>query len=253
MVLLIGWGSSRAHAEETLPFLTLNFPPYSYPQGDKVVGASPEILNLVLKQLGYRALFTLMPWKRSEREAYAGRYAGVLSLTPSPKRRRALYFSSPISGIREVFYKHRTNPLTWEKLEDLRHLRIGASAGYNYAPGFMAAMENNLLDVSLVTSEAPDRQNLDRLQRQRIDLFICVQSLCEYLRKKHAPQYVDLDFIDRAVGPIRYLRIGFSKHWPGSASLRERFNVELNNLTRTGEIDRILAKYGVSGSLPADD
>ena len=238
-------------AEPELPIGVAEFPPFKYtaPNGT-IVGADTEIVEQVIQRMGYRPKIAMQPWKRVQEAGMRGQFAAIYSFTKNPERERHFYFTDPLSTVKDVFYKLKTSPITWSSLDDLQHLTIGASDGYNYAPVFMDAIKQQRFHkVQLVTGEVPELQLLRMLLLKRIDLFICEVSVCQYLIQTHAPELDGVDFIDKAIGPVRTFHLGFSKNWPQAEQLVKEFNTALARFVTEGHRQRIFEKYRIMSNL----
>ena len=198
-----------------------------------MVGSDTELVEAVVKQMGYDYEIRMLPWKRVEIEAGIGKIDMVYSITDIPSRAEHYFFSDPISVVGDTFFKRKKDHITFKKLEDLSRYRIGTSADYNYSPEFMALVANHTLSTEAVVGTAPELQNFLKLTRGRIDLFICEKNVCNYYIRKHGaidPIFNTLDYIDQSTGGERLFRVGLPKGngIPGqdkkSARLLEEFN-----------------------------
>ncbi len=56
-------------ASEELPFVTVEFPPFGFADGEKITGAGTEIIKAVTTRMGYTPTFAIYPTKRAQFEA----------------------------------------------------------------------------------------------------------------------------------------------------------------------------------------
>lgn len=241
--------SKSADAPTSLPLATFEFPPYHFHQQGRIRGASVDVVELIFRRLGYQPQIHFMPWRRAQLEAAQGTYAAVFTFTESAQRRQRFHYSEPLSLITDIFYKRRGETINWQQLSDLKALRIGISAGYNYVPEFMTAMAQGELVVEVIAAEAPELQQMKLLQLGRIDLSLCIFSRCEHLRQQRPELFAGIDYIPTPVGAPRSFYVGFSKAWPRSEQLRDQFNQQLGRLKADGTLTRILDSYGISPAL----
>jgi polar amino acid transport system substrate-binding protein len=188
--------------------------------------------------MGYEANIRILPWARAENLVRAGEADMLYSLTFSESRRRYYHFTDPISSAQDVFFKLESRALPWQTLDDLQGLNFGISAAYSYAPEFMDWLSSGNAIITKITQEKPELTGLRLVALGRIDLFICEQSVCEYLIEKHVSQYPELALVNqmsRAVGPERSFRAAFSRKLPDGEELRDRFNRALAELRNTGK------------------
>ncbi len=245
LVFVIGISPNQLIAREEIPFVTVDFPPFSFNEGDKITGAGTEIIKAITARMGYTPTFEIYPTKRAQFEAAKGKFAGIFMLTKSTKRLEAFYYSNPFCDIRDVFYKLKTSKIMWNTLEDLKSNRVGATGGYNYAPVFLDAIEEKKIKVDLVTGKQPELRHLQKLTAHKIDMFICEISVCQHIIQQQSPEFDVVDYINKPIGPIRTFHVAFSKLYPGAEKLRDHFNKVLAELVEAGVIQNILKKHNV--------
>jgi polar amino acid transport system substrate-binding protein len=218
--------------------VTSEYPPYEYQQDGEVAGTDTRIIQRVLSDMGYKANIRILPWARAETLVRTGEADMLYSLTLSESRRRYYHFTDPISSAQDVFFKLKNRKLPWKTLDDLQGLNFGISAAYSYAPEFMDWLSNGNAQITKITHEKPELTGLRLVALGRIDLFICEQSVCEYLIEKNVSQYPELARVDqmsRTVGPERSFRAAFSRKLPDGEALRDRFNKALAELHNAGK------------------
>lgn len=236
---------------KTLPLGVSEFRPFQYtsPSG-RIVGADTEIIETVLKRIGYKPQFMMQPWPRVQREATRGAFAGLFSLTKTPEREQLYYFSAPINTVKDVFFKRKSLALDWKTLDDLGGLRVSSAAAFGYAAEFRQALiEKRFAEVHEIYDHDPQLRGLHRLASGATDIFICEISVCTDLIKLHTPAFDQIDFSPKSIGPVRTFHIGFSKNWPQAETLRDAFNAELAQQQAKGALRNLYLKYGMDHGL----
>jgi polar amino acid transport system substrate-binding protein len=261
LATLLGARPAAAAPRSTLPLAkgdevpigVSEFPPFKYVEGDKPVGSDTEIVEQVVQRMGLVPHVFSKPWKRILEEAAQGKFAIVYLITRSPDREAEFLLSKPLSTVMDVFYKRKADKVVWKKngYEELYRYSIGISEGYSYADPLMKAIEQQKFKaVESVIGESPELQNLRKLAKGRMDLLVCEVSVCQFLIRKYAPEFDDLDYIGRPIGKVRTFHAGFPKVWPGADQLVKQFDRELDKLVKDGTRAKILKKYGVKSELP---
>lgn len=210
---------------------TSEYPPFEYMNKGKLTGTDVEKVRKIAAAMQMEANIFISPWKRCELMAEQGAVEAIMSLSQNKRREAFLHFSKPISQIRDVFFKRKTDSISWKELKDLSPYRIGVSGGYNYDSSFENARKNGTLKmVDSVRSGTPEYQNLNKLIRNRIDLFICEINACMYIINSHPDTLRGLDHIDKSIGPVRTFHVGFSKKHAQGKALQEAFNKAMKKL-----------------------
>ncbi len=235
-----------AAAMEELPLATVEFPPFHFNRDGRVAGFMTEIVEMTVKRMGYRPKIGIYPSKRGKSLVEEGELAGIFAFTKNRERLEKHYFTRALGTIRDVFFKRRDRNLTWKTLSDLKPYLIGATDTHNYAPVFMNAIKDGTIHTEMVVSINPEIIHLRKLLANRIDLAICEISVCKHVQRQNAPEFDELDHIERTIGPVRTFHLGFSKKWPGSAALTKRFDAALMALEKEGKVAEIYARYGFS-------
>jgi polar amino acid transport system substrate-binding protein len=228
-----------------LPLATVEFPPFHFKSNGEVTGFLTEIVTTTLQRMGYDAKINIYPSKRGKHLAESGQIAGIFAFTKSPDREKKYHFTLPLTHIRDVFFKRKSSNISWEKLEDLQPYLIGATATYNYAPVFLQAIKNDLVNSEMVVSPTPEIIHLRKLVGKRIDLAICEITLCSFIIKQNSKDFNSLDYIDKPVGPVRSFHLGISRKWPGGAKLTKQFNAALLELEKEGVTAQIYTRFGI--------
>lgn len=238
--------------ERPLPIGVAEFPPFKYTSADgKVIGSDTEIVEQVIKRMGYRPDIQMQPWTRVQQSGERGEFAAIYSFTKTPEREQLYYFSDPINTVKDVFYKKKSTPLPWATFDDLGTMHLATSAGYNYAQIFKDAVaQKKFRSVHETFGAAPELVNLRNLLLGRVDITICEVSVCQHLIKTHEPEFNEVDFAPLAIGPVRNFYVGFSKKWPEAERLNREFNEELRKLVASGQRKKIFKKYSIVTDLP---
>lgn len=179
--------------------------------------------------IGYRLDISSVPAKRALLMVENGLVDGIYPYTHNEVRSNTAYFSNPISVIDTVLFKRKSSEISWERLSDLLPYRIGSNAGYHYPAAFQAAEREGLIEIAPLFSQNPTLDNLEKLKIERIDLFICNRLVCQFYIDQYAPMFQNIDYIPRAVGPIKTFHVGFTRMKAGASELREKFNIALDN------------------------
>lgn len=216
-----------------LEVVTTQYPPFEYVENGNLRGQDVQTVRTVVQRMGFVPRFRVLPWARAELMVRNGDADLLFSLTMSPQRERYYLFTDPISTARDVFYARKGADLSWSSFDDLANLRLGLSASYSYDPEFMAWLDQDLAEVMTISQEQPDLAGLRMVALDRVDLFICEETACNYLLRKYRGQYPELNrvtAIPGTVGDARHFRAAFSRQRPDAEQLRSNFNQVLDQL-----------------------
>jgi polar amino acid transport system substrate-binding protein len=239
----VAWADNK-----TLPIGATEWPPFEYAAPDgKPIGTDTEIIEQVVRRMGYVPEMRLQPWKRIEQSGVDGTLAAVYSIIKTAEREKSFYYTDAINRSKHAFFKRKDDRIDWKEFSDLKAKRMALSAGYAYPKIFEEAVKQKVFRTVVETfGDNPELTNLRQLQQGGADLFVCEISVCQHLIKTHADELKNVDYISRTIDSGVPVHAGFSKKWPGSEQLVKRFNAELKRFIAEGERNRIFKKYGIA-------
>jgi len=173
LVFLAACSLSDANARD-IELATATFPPFRQVVGGALSGADYDIVTEVLNRMGYQYTVKLFPFQRALKLAESAQGpVGFFALTRNADRESRFLFSSPISTVRDVFFKRSPERITWTSYADLSAYVVGISEGYNYAPEFMRAIQERRFKTMAAAGDSPELEQLRRLSRGVVDVAIC--------------------------------------------------------------------------------
>lgn len=230
--LLFGNEIIRITNGEWMPFMSKEVRNY---------GFVSEIVSEAFLHEGIEVEYGFYPWIRSLELARIGQWDGTIGWAKTEEREKDFYFSDePIWTATAVFFYLASTEFEWEKMEDLKEYRIGASSGYSYGKEFDSFAEEN---KDLIEYTAEDINNFKKLLAGRIDVFpmdidVGLYIVNKYFRNDSKFIRTHLKILDKRP---QYLLL--SKKNPDNAIFIERFNRGLKKLKENGKEEKILKIY----------
>ncbi len=223
----------------TIELITMNWAPY-YGESLAENGVVTSITAAAFKDAGYEIGITFVPWKRALREVEASVKDGLLGAYKTNDRSVTMYFSNPIFFAEEAFFQLSSrSKITYRNLEDLAPYSIGTISGVSNSIAFDEA---DYLRKETST-------NVDSLVKKlftgRVDLI--VQSklvVLDIINKNYHPEYREKI---QQVEPIlvkRALYVTIRKSKDNSLEIINKFNNSLNNISKSGKLEKIVRRYG---------
>ncbi|WP_108649638.1 substrate-binding periplasmic protein [Dongshaea marina] len=193
-------------------------------------GIMSYIVTEVFSKQGIRVEYGYFPWKRSFRLAQYGEWDGSLGWTKNQQREKDFYFSEPLLNGHDVFFYLKDMPdkvFTWKDYSDLKGLKIGATLGYIYGPGFDKADLDGEINVLRFPSDADLIRNL---YLGRLDLAVMDACVGHDLIELSYPTHSSLFGHTRKVVRNSSFRMILTRKKPENAGLMEKFNQGLASL-----------------------
>lgn len=220
---------------ESLRIVTEPWAPYVYLHNGQPTGIDYEITATVFKRLGIDVEWQFLPWRRCLMMLDEGQADGALDIFESTERdSHLLYPSEPLSQVEFVMFQAKARPHPFNRLADLKGLKIGTSPGFLYGEEFR---ESPLFERETApTLEA----NLGKLQLGRVDLVITDRRVGRYALKELGME-----------GQIEELPIVVSRdkqflavrRHAGMDLLVQRFAAELRRFKQEPAYAELIARY----------
>lgn len=131
-------------------------------------GVNSHVVSEAFKLEGIVVEWGFYPWVRAYAVTKSGTWDASASWWPAEETKQSFLLSDAISQTSFVFFHLKSYDFNWEKLNDLKNLRIGGTFEYDYGEAFMAASKNGHLKMDYT---ATDEQNYKKLLRGRIEIF----------------------------------------------------------------------------------
>ena len=210
-----------------------------------------EISKIIFKRAGHKLIYETAPWSRSLRLVQEGNITAIVGVTKNEAP--GLVFPEQEFGISVIqFFKRKGFVWKFAGTASLKKVRVGIMADYEYGTELDAYFEKNAntTNVQIIRAKEPLVINIRKLLRERIDVIPEDKSVfMETARSMGVLGKIENAGID----PIRSkeefeesrLYIAFSPKNPRSKSYAKLITDGLKEMRSSGELNRILAKYGL--------
>ncbi|OZG73818.1 amino acid ABC transporter substrate-binding protein [Hahella sp. CCB-MM4] len=229
----------------SLTFNTQDFRPFTYQQDDIVAGPGAELVELICQSAGFDCSINLMNWGQAQQEAKDKKVDGLFVIGWNEKRSEWLHYSLPIINTQYGFFVQESNTKAYTTLTSFADHIVGVFGPSNTSKSLEKIQK---AVPSLKISMAPD------------DL-ISFQMLSDgKVEAVYSNRDVGLEILKQLkISNVRYAwrhktlnyYIGFVKHHTSRRIIND-FNKTLKTLYRSGEAQKILAKYQIDSPMEAD-
>ncbi|WP_304087304.1 ABC transporter substrate-binding protein [Maridesulfovibrio ferrireducens] len=242
MTLLLCFSPLPANAKDKITFATQDFPPFSYLENGEVQGPGAAIIKKICMKLETDYEIILRPWRRSQSMAKKGEVQAIFLIGKNKQRESWIIFSPPIINTEYGFFECTTTPINYKNIYSLRGKRVGV-----YGP---SNTSNELIKISKplrgrisIDTTPDDIAPFKKLSKCRVDAVYSNKEVGFAMIEK-----LNLDNIQFAGAnkDINYY-IGFSKEFAPPEFVK-KFNKELENMKKTGELQLILNKFGMQAA-----
>jgi len=232
-------GKSVRAADEFI-VATFEFAPYVYTASDgSVRGLVVEIARQALAEMGRKAVFRPLPWKRAMASVTGGRVDGVLPIYKNEKRLKTFSFSEvPVHHFRIALFRAAGQPDTYDgRIESLYGKSIARLGGSVTSPEFdKAAKDGKITIVGVPNIDSKFKM----VQRGRVDFATGI-----WLSSLKKIEELGLGEAIRASNTSVNSRPGFLAMVKSEENARflRQFDIVMEKMKRAGALRKIIASY----------
>jgi polar amino acid transport system substrate-binding protein len=234
-------------AQQSFVINTENFPPMSFEENGKIVGASTEVVERVMKRAELEYVIEMYPWARCYATAKNTPNTLIYPISRRAKREKHFIWIGEVTPAKQSFFalKERSD-IQIEKLKDTRKYRIGttvedARETYLINKGFKAE------DFDRVGGKEGHLKNYKKLKQKRIDLWPMPGAVAYFTVKREG------DDPEKTLRKVFEISEISKKGFYLAANLKtpdeviKKIRKHLEEFKKSPEYDMILRKWDLEG------
>ncbi|WP_020408460.1 substrate-binding periplasmic protein [Hahella ganghwensis] len=229
----------------SLTFNTQDFRPFTYLQENTVSGPGAELVSLICQSAGFNCSVNLMDWTEAQKEARDKKVDGLFVIGWNEKRSEWLHYSLPIITTQYGFFVQESNSKSYTTLTSFSEHNVGVFGPSNTSRSLekiqkaVPSLNISMAPDDLVSFQMLSNGKVDAVYSNR-DVGLEILQQLKINNVRYAWRHKTLNYY-----------IGFVKHHT-SRRLINDFNKTLKSLYKSGEAQKILAKYGIDSPMEAD-
>ena len=218
--------------------------PYNGDPKAEKPGYGIEILVKIFEDAGHTVVYKILPWNRAILTTRNGDYNAIIGaiIDDAPD----FVYPEEEFGISDDCY-FVTNESTWEYkgVESFNGLEVGLIKDYSYGTEIDKYFKDNPARGQYVYGDDPLEQNIDKLITGRINVLI--EDANVLLAKANKMGVADKIKEAKSIKSTDDSRIfvAFSPSNPKSKEYAKIYTEGIKKLKASGELDKILKKYGL--------
>jgi len=195
-----------------------------------------EVTRAAFAKVGHEVNVDYLPWARALGNVMNGTSEALLGVYHTDERAKAMLYTDVIGRSDMVFFKLKSTPIVYDKLEDLKPYTVGTIIGAAYTPEFDSAQFIRKEPVSDYLL------NIRKLMGGRFELFVEKKFVVLNALKTQFPDdYARVDFLPKPLRENRYYN-AFSRKHPDHEKTVADFNKGLKMIIDDGTFDAIMKK-----------
>lgn len=234
--------SGAASAAEPIRLRADAWCPYNCAPDAEKPGYMVEIARLLFADSGVD--YQLMPWTRAVEEAREGKVDAVAGATAEDAAGLA-FGKQALGASQNVIITRRGDPWRYAGPASLAGRKLAAVRDYAYSDeldAYIKAHEKDGGRLELVSGDDVTDQNLKKLLAGRVDAVVEDRNVVEFAL---VAQGMEGLVEQQPVGPAEPLYLAFAPG-PAGAERAAKLDAGIQTLRQSGELRRILARYGLS-------
>ena len=235
----LAWSHVQA-AGDSLRFVSLDYPPYSYKQEGETVGVAVEIVKNVFESAGYQIFVDIVPWARALESVKKGKVDGIFTIYKNDEREKFLIYSNEILMPQIVsFFKRKDKKISFDgSLDTIKGLKLSVVNRVSYgkeldtvigAGEFSLIERNNTLESALLM-----------LLGRRVDL-VPSNRLVAYHKIAGIPELKEIVEVKPPITDIPSY-IAFTRQRDMTAA-RDAFDAGIRHMKESGQYDEIIRAH----------
>ena len=228
-------GASNVEPKKTLRLAGPPWEPFLYEQQPRK-GLATEIVIEAFERAGYSVEVSIKPWRRVLAEAEKGMVDVLIGLWFNEQRASNFLYSDPYYVNQISFISDQSEVISYQKLDDLKGLKIGVRKGASFGHNFDNAAALNKTPMVNALSM------LKMLALGRIDIGIGDHLILSRLMQKNKMLNEQLKFVEPAYTE-RELHMAIVKSLADHQAIVSAFNHHLRKMKQQGRVKEIIKTY----------
>ncbi len=240
-IAIITLSIANTQADEITIVADLWEPYNGQPNSDKP-GYGIEISRRIFEAAGHSVKYSLMPWKRALVATQRGQFNAVIGAYKEDAP--GFVFPEEKFGVSRIgFFTTSNSQWRYDGPSSLLPLKVGLINAYSYGSELDTFFKKNKQITRYAHGIDPLANNIEALLQGKLDI-LCEDPNVFYRKSTEMKLRADIIMVGEHSQTFD-IYVAFSPSHPKSKHYAELFSTGIKNLKRSGELQKILAKYDI--------
>jgi len=237
---------ARWASADTISIRADAWPPYNGDPASETPGYGIEILKAIFSKGGHTIDYQTIPWTRALADVKSGKFDGAIGASTEDGA-GCLFPKEPIGFMDTQVFAKKGSAWTYTGIDSLKSIKLGAIADYDYG---MPELNKYIKEkagtdaVQLMTGDDALEKNISKLQAGRIDVLVEAEAVVKWtLKKMGLPE--DALIKAGSLGAPSEIYVVFAPTKPSSQGYADTYDKGIGELRSSGDLKKILDKYGI--------
>ncbi|WP_374035129.1 substrate-binding periplasmic protein [Bdellovibrio bacteriovorus] len=237
------FASEHVHAD-VISFRSDFWCPYVCNPDSETPGYMVEIARTVFEKQGHKVQVKLSNWVRAIKDTRSNRVQGLMgcSLVDAPD---FIYPKKSLGIMKNAYFVPKNSTWTYKGRPSLQGMKIGVINGYTYGDSVDNLIRSRHRSFIPFSGDRPLEQVIRMMQAGRLDGFIENPVVLQYTSVSAKITMENMKIGGWVENHDPALYISFSPNNPKSQEYAEILTRGVEELRRSGELQRILQKYNL--------
>lgn len=219
--------------------------PYNGDPKSNYPGFQYEITKIIFEKAGHEVVYNVMPFSRALQRLENGDADATFGLLKEEAQKNNLFIPSQNIGFSSYsFYVLEENKWRYNGIKSLESQKLGVIQDYDYFDlnQYIKANKNSQ-NIQVMTGDSSLEKNINKLINHRITVIVDDEYVIAWTLKtmKISQKLIKAGSLSQ----LKPVYVAFSKKNPKSLEYIQILDKGVIELKKTGEYQRILAKYGI--------
>lgn len=231
--------SIGSFAEDKITFYTENGTGSYFDSKGVLTGYAVEIVKEMIRRNNGKGEVVLVPWARGYDSVLKSSDSAIFSMIRNKERESLFQWVGPLNPTKFVFIGRKDSHFKFQSIDDAK--KVGKIGCYRGDAREKLLIEKGFKNLDPISTEAPNSNNLKKLQLKRIDLWVTSQDDLLDAAKKYGINpnlFEEVMLLD-----VVYTFIGFSKDT--SPEVIKKWQDTLDQIKHDGTYTKIMKKFNV--------
>lgn len=228
-----------AQSADDLTYMTEQYPPFNFSENSEASGINVDLLIKMFEQMGVnktRADIQVIPWAKGYEAVKTTPGSVLFGMSRTEAREPLFKWVGPISPSRIGLIAKKSDGIKINSYSDLTNYKIGAVRD---DIGEQLLLQNGV-PTSAIDASSTMEANIKKLDRGRINLWSYNETVAGYAFKAAGLNSADYE-------TVFILNEGYQSyafHKGTDDALIQKFQAALDAVKASGELQKILSKFG---------
>jgi len=242
-VLILSYGPVTLSLADEITIVADEWPPYNGKPESDLPGYGIEIAKRIFEAYGHKVVYKTMPWARAIVSTREGKHMAIIGAYKSDAP-DFVFPEEEFGFSQDATFVTAMNSWRYTGPDSLKTVKLGLIKDYSYSEEIDCFIKANPNNVDYSFGEDPLKSSVQKLMQGRVDVVLGNDNVMKLKLRQIGltGQVVNAGYTHEG----KNVYLAFSPRMAHSQEYAARYSQGVRKLKASGELDAILAKYGLT-------